>query len=85
MVVSSSHRSDVASRHSSPPHRAHSPLFAIRFFADYRRKCEAVEVAYKAKRQKELGLLECRELEFRMIDPSSLPSEKAAYIQKKQA
>ncbi|GKF85814.1 hypothetical protein Tco_0253641, partial [Tanacetum coccineum] len=47
---------------------------------DYRRKCEAAEVAYEAKRKKELGLLECRELEFLMIDHSLLPPEKAAYI-----
>ncbi|GKE90586.1 hypothetical protein Tco_1571681 [Tanacetum coccineum] len=50
---------------------------------DYRRKCEAAEAAYEAKRKKELGLLACRELEFLMIDPSSLPLEKAAYIQRK--
>ncbi|GKE97432.1 hypothetical protein Tco_0020783 [Tanacetum coccineum] len=49
---------------------------------DYRRKCEAVEAAYE--RKKELGLLKCRELEFLMIDPSSLPPEKAAYIRRKQ-
>ncbi|GKC97918.1 hypothetical protein Tco_1168193 [Tanacetum coccineum] len=52
---------------------------------DYRRKCEAVEAAYEANRKKELGLLKCRELEFLMIDPSSLPPEKAAYIERKQA
>ncbi|GJR08499.1 hypothetical protein Tco_0791151 [Tanacetum coccineum] len=52
---------------------------------DYRHKCEAVEAAYEAKRKKELGLLECRELEFLMIDHSSLPPEKTAYIQRKQA
>ncbi|GJW62173.1 hypothetical protein Tco_0111508 [Tanacetum coccineum] len=45
---------------------------------DYRRKCEVTEAAYEAKRKKELGLLECRELEFLMIDPSSLPQEKQA-------
>nr|GEX81014.1 putative reverse transcriptase domain-containing protein [Tanacetum cinerariifolium] len=51
---------------------------------DYRRKCETVEAAYEAKRKKELGLLEFRELEFLMIDPSSLSPEKAVYIQRKQ-
>ncbi|GJZ65007.1 hypothetical protein Tco_0621703 [Tanacetum coccineum] len=51
---------------------------------DYRRKCEAAEAAHEAKRKKELGLLECRELEFLMTDPSLLPPEKAAYIQRKQ-
>nr|GEX08010.1 hypothetical protein [Tanacetum cinerariifolium]GEX08011.1 hypothetical protein [Tanacetum cinerariifolium] len=52
---------------------------------DYRRKCDAAEKAYKAKRQKELGMLQCRELEFLMIDPSSLPPSKRAIIAKKQA
>ncbi|GJX57876.1 hypothetical protein Tco_0287773 [Tanacetum coccineum] len=51
---------------------------------DYRRKCEAIEAAYEAKRKKELGFLECRELEFLMIDPDSLPPEKVAYFQRKQ-
>ncbi|GJU36289.1 hypothetical protein Tco_1184643 [Tanacetum coccineum] len=45
-----------------------------------RRKCEAAEAVYEAKRKKELGLLECRELEFLMIYPSSLPCEKAADV-----
>nr|GEZ23918.1 hypothetical protein [Tanacetum cinerariifolium] len=49
---------------------------------DYRRKCEA---AYEAKSVKELGLLECRELEFLMIDTSPLPLEKADYIERKLA
>ncbi|GJU01033.1 hypothetical protein Tco_1111371 [Tanacetum coccineum] len=40
--------------------------------------------AYEAKRKKELGLLECKELEFLMIDPFSLSSEKTAYIRRKQ-
>ncbi|GKD04594.1 hypothetical protein Tco_1179568 [Tanacetum coccineum] len=48
------------------------------------RKCEAAEAAYEAKRKKELRLLECRELEFLMIDPSSLPPEKRAIIERKQ-
>ncbi|GJT39181.1 hypothetical protein Tco_0939046 [Tanacetum coccineum] len=47
---------------------------------DYRRKCEVGEAAYEAKRTKELGFLECRELEFLMIDPESLPPQKTAYI-----
>nr|GEY75477.1 protein ALP1-like isoform X1 [Tanacetum cinerariifolium] len=51
---------------------------------DYRRRCEDAEAAYKVKRKKELGLLECRELEFLVIDPSSLPSKKIAYIRRKQ-
>ncbi|GJR08500.1 hypothetical protein Tco_0791152 [Tanacetum coccineum] len=86
MVATAACRSDVAARRSlatTPPW----PFFAKRDFAveDYRRKCEVAEVAYEAKRKKELGLLECRELEFLMIDHSSLPPEKAAYIQRKQA
>nr|GEV46479.1 START domain, START-like domain protein [Tanacetum cinerariifolium] len=51
---------------------------------DYRRKCEAAEAAYEAKRKKELRMLECRELKFLMIDPSSLPPEKRAIIERKQ-
>ncbi|GJV55322.1 hypothetical protein Tco_1456327 [Tanacetum coccineum] len=51
---------------------------------DYRRKCEVAEAAYEAKRKKELGLLECKELEFLMIDPFSLSPEKTAYIRRKQ-
>ncbi|GJT64403.1 hypothetical protein Tco_1015883 [Tanacetum coccineum] len=47
-------------------------------------KCEAAEAANEAKRVKELGLLECKELKFLMIDTSSLPPEKAAYIERKQ-
>ncbi|GKB69037.1 hypothetical protein Tco_0930449 [Tanacetum coccineum] len=52
---------------------------------DYRHKCEAAEAVYEAKRVKELGLLECKELKFLMIDTSSLPPEKAAFIERKQA
>ncbi|GJU46272.1 hypothetical protein Tco_1203538 [Tanacetum coccineum] len=52
---------------------------------DYRRKCEAADIAYEAKRKKELGMLEGRELEFLMIDPSLLPLEKRAIIERKQA
>ncbi|GKE94869.1 hypothetical protein Tco_1579724 [Tanacetum coccineum] len=52
---------------------------------DYRRKCDVAEEAYKAKKEKELGMLQCRELEFLMIDPSSLPLTKQAIIEMKQA
>ncbi|GKD17968.1 hypothetical protein Tco_1207126 [Tanacetum coccineum] len=51
---------------------------------DYRRKCDAAEAAYEAKRKKELGMLECRELEFLIIDPSSLPPKKRVIIERKQ-
>ncbi|GKF00895.1 hypothetical protein Tco_0027818 [Tanacetum coccineum] len=50
--------------------------------SDYKRKCEAAEEAYKAKRDKELAM---RELEFLMIDPSELPPAKRAIIERKQA
>nr|GEY00499.1 hypothetical protein [Tanacetum cinerariifolium] len=52
---------------------------------DYRRKCEAAERAYEAKREKELAMMQCRELEFLMLDPLSLPPAKRAIIEKKQA
>nr|GEZ50623.1 hypothetical protein [Tanacetum cinerariifolium] len=47
---------------------------------DYRPKCEAIEVAYEEKKKKELGFLECRDLEFLMIDLESFSPQKAAYI-----
>ncbi|GJV52142.1 hypothetical protein Tco_1447883 [Tanacetum coccineum] len=52
---------------------------------DYRRKCDAAERAYEANRDKELAMMQCRELEFLMLDPSTLPPEKRAIIEKKQA
>nr|GEZ15927.1 glutathione S-transferase T3-like [Tanacetum cinerariifolium] len=52
---------------------------------DYRRKCDAAERAYEAKIEKELSMMQCRELEFLMLDPSTLPPEKRAIIEKKQA
>ncbi|GJV32144.1 hypothetical protein Tco_1392544 [Tanacetum coccineum] len=52
---------------------------------DYRRKCEVAERAYEAKRDKELAMIQCRELVFLMLDPSSLPPAKLAIIEKKQA
>ncbi|GJU77194.1 hypothetical protein Tco_1274264 [Tanacetum coccineum] len=52
---------------------------------DYRRKCDAAERAYEAKRKKELAMMQCRELEFLMLDPSTLPPAKRAIIEKKQA
>ncbi|GJV83859.1 hypothetical protein Tco_1523757 [Tanacetum coccineum] len=51
---------------------------------DYRRKCDAAEIAYEAKREKEVAMMECRELEFLMLGPSSLPPEKRAIIERKQ-
>ncbi|GJY28376.1 hypothetical protein Tco_0404143 [Tanacetum coccineum] len=49
------------------------------------RKYDAVERAYEAKREKELAMMQCRELEFLMLDPSTLPPEKRVIIEKKQA
>ncbi|GKC26208.1 glutathione S-transferase T3-like protein [Tanacetum coccineum] len=49
------------------------------------RKCDVVEKAYEAQREKELGMLQCRELEFLMIDLSSLPPAKRAIVERKQA
>nr|GEX32323.1 hypothetical protein [Tanacetum cinerariifolium] len=51
---------------------------------DYRRKCDAAERAYGAKREKELAMMQCIELKFLMLDPSSLPRAKRAIIEKKQ-
>ncbi|GKA00911.1 hypothetical protein Tco_0673576 [Tanacetum coccineum] len=51
---------------------------------DYRRKCDAAERRYEAKREKEVAMMEYRELEFLMLDPSSLPPEKRAIIERKQ-
>ncbi|GJZ64748.1 hypothetical protein Tco_0621169 [Tanacetum coccineum] len=52
---------------------------------DYRRNCDAAEKSYEAKREKELGMLQCRELKFLMIDHSPLPPAKRAIIERKQA
>ncbi|GKF52162.1 glutathione S-transferase T3-like protein, partial [Tanacetum coccineum] len=52
---------------------------------DYRRKCDAAERAYETKREKELVMMQCRELEFLMLDHSALPPEKSTIIEKKQA
>ncbi|GJU97263.1 hypothetical protein Tco_1326534 [Tanacetum coccineum] len=56
------------------------------------RKCDADKRAYEAKREKELAIMkkelaimQCKELEFLMLDPSSLPPAKRAIIEKKQA
>ncbi|GJZ86668.1 hypothetical protein Tco_0658278 [Tanacetum coccineum] len=57
----------------------------IRLPQDYRRKCNAAKRAYEAKREKELAMMQCRELEFLMLDPSTLPPAKRAIIEKKQA
>ncbi|GKC94045.1 hypothetical protein Tco_1159487 [Tanacetum coccineum] len=75
--------SDFNSRTTAPPrtkNRENGPGCT-----DYKRKCDADEEAYKAKKEKELGMLQCSELEFPMVDPSSLPPAKRAIIEMKQA
>ncbi|GJT04705.1 hypothetical protein Tco_0839167 [Tanacetum coccineum] len=46
------------------------------------KKAESVDTCRSHVRgeEKELGFLDCRELEFLMIGPESLPPQKAAYI-----
>nr|GEY57934.1 hypothetical protein [Tanacetum cinerariifolium] len=53
-------------------------------FALWITKCDATKRAYEAKRDKELAMMQCRELEFLMLDPLTLPPEKRAIIKKKQ-
>ncbi|GJY81907.1 hypothetical protein Tco_0494658 [Tanacetum coccineum] len=43
---------------------------------EYRRKRDATEKAYEAKREKESAIIQCKELEFLMIDPSALPANE---------
>nr|GEY23293.1 hypothetical protein [Tanacetum cinerariifolium] len=52
---------------------------------DYRRKCDTAEKVYEAKSDKELAIMQCKELEFLTIDPLSLPAAKRAIIERKQA
>ncbi|GKE98999.1 hypothetical protein Tco_0022350 [Tanacetum coccineum] len=51
---------------------------------DFRRKIQAGESTYEAKKTKEVPYMECKELEFLMIDTQGLPERKAAIIRKKQ-
>ncbi|GJU48484.1 hypothetical protein Tco_1218039 [Tanacetum coccineum] len=53
-------------------------------FKDLRRKMQAAESAYEAKKAKELAYIECKELEFLMIDLDTLAEPKATIIRKKQ-
>nr|GFA34156.1 hypothetical protein [Tanacetum cinerariifolium] len=50
---------------------------------NYRRKCDVDERAYKAKGEKEVEMMQCRELEFLMLNPSTLSPAKRAIIEKK--
>ncbi|GJX05776.1 hypothetical protein Tco_0193708 [Tanacetum coccineum] len=52
----------------------------VQVFADVVR----AESAYEAKKAKELAYMECKELEFLMIDTDGLPERKAAIIRKKE-
>nr|GFB38766.1 hypothetical protein [Tanacetum cinerariifolium] len=47
------------------------------------RKIVAVESAYEAKKAKELAYMECKELEFLLIDTEGLPECKTAIVRKK--
>ncbi|GJT39354.1 hypothetical protein Tco_0939219 [Tanacetum coccineum] len=51
---------------------------------DLRRKLQAGSSEYEAKKEKELAYTECKELEFLMIDPDSLPEPRATIIRRKQ-
>ncbi|GKA41603.1 hypothetical protein Tco_0734263 [Tanacetum coccineum] len=51
---------------------------------DLRRKLQAPEYAYKAKKEKEMAYTECKELKFLMIDVDALSEPKASIIRKKQ-
>ncbi|GKE00509.1 abscisic aldehyde oxidase 3 [Tanacetum coccineum] len=51
---------------------------------DFRRKIVAAESAYEAKKTKEVAIMECKELEFFLIDTDGLPERKTALIKKKQ-
>nr|GEU41276.1 hypothetical protein [Tanacetum cinerariifolium] len=79
--------SDFKSRTTAPPCTGGSQSESVSSLVSqyYRRKCDAAEKAYEAKREKELAIMQCKELEFLMIDPSSLPPAKRAIIEKKQA
>ncbi|GJW27985.1 hypothetical protein Tco_0044860 [Tanacetum coccineum] len=43
-----------------------------------------ISSAYEAKKEKELAYTECKDLEFLMIDPNSLPEPKSTIIRRKQ-
>ncbi|GJZ28964.1 hypothetical protein Tco_0573611 [Tanacetum coccineum] len=81
--------SDFNSRTTAPPRGStrgsQSESVSSLVSQDYRRKCDAAEKVYEAKREKELAIMQCKELEFLMIDPSSLPPAKRAIVERKQA
>ncbi|GJV19963.1 hypothetical protein Tco_1368983 [Tanacetum coccineum] len=51
---------------------------------ELRSKLQPGTSAYKAKKEKEIAIMELKEFEFLTIDPDKLPEPKAAIIQKKQ-
>ncbi|GJZ18454.1 hypothetical protein Tco_0554577 [Tanacetum coccineum] len=51
---------------------------------DLRRKLQAGTSAYEAKKQKELAMMEFKEMEFLTIDADKLPEPKASIIRKRQ-
>nr|GFB45611.1 hypothetical protein [Tanacetum cinerariifolium] len=63
---------------------SHSESLSESLSEDFRRKIQASESTYEAKKAKELAYMECKELEFLMIDTDGLPENKAAIIRKKQ-
>ncbi|GJW29589.1 hypothetical protein Tco_0046464 [Tanacetum coccineum] len=51
---------------------------------DLRRKLQAGTSAYEAKKQKELAMMEFKEMEFLTIDADKLPEPKASIIRRRQ-
>ncbi|GKB19576.1 hypothetical protein Tco_0853499 [Tanacetum coccineum] len=51
---------------------------------DLRRKLQAETSAYEAEKEKEVALMEFKEMEFLTIDADSLPEPKASIIRKRQ-
>ncbi|GKA90368.1 hypothetical protein Tco_0812238 [Tanacetum coccineum] len=51
---------------------------------DLKNKLQAASSAYEVKKEKEFSYTKCKELEFLMIDPNSLPETKASIIRKKK-
>ncbi|GKA34041.1 hypothetical protein Tco_0720470 [Tanacetum coccineum] len=62
---------------------SHSESLSKSLSKDSRRKIQASESAYEAKKAKELAYMECKELKFLMIDTDGLSEHKAAIIRKK--
>ncbi|GJY19825.1 hypothetical protein Tco_0392391 [Tanacetum coccineum] len=51
---------------------------------DLRRKLQAGTAAYEAKKQKEMAMMEFKEMEFLTIDVDQVPEPKASIIRKRQ-